>query len=376
MGQSMTIALVGDLMLEHAIVHGGRSPGSARVFELLHGADLVFVNLECPLTTRGSPADKHVAFRSDPALARELRAAGIDVATVANNHLFDYGVEGMYDTVDALRAAGVAAVGAGRTVAEALAPAVLTTAGTRVSFIGLSATLPTGSGAAEDRPGMAPVRVTTSYVIDSAALDETPGAAPVVETRCWPEDVAAAAAAVTAAKRAADLCVVGIHWGVPNGWVAQFQDPVATYQRPLAEALVDAGADVIVGHHSHVLHGIDVINGRPVFYSLGNFLFHSVTPGRFPKLRRTDPPYSWRSLRSPINLDSVVALATCQAGAVRTIDLVPVMMNAEGDPELAVGADAARILAGLADLSEPYEMKIAINGSRGRIDLQSVRVSR
>lgn len=367
MGQSMTIAVVGDLMLERAIVQGGRSP-SARVFELLHTADLVFVNLECPLTTRGSPADKHVAFRSDPGLAHELRAAGIDVATVANNHLFDYGVEGMYDTMDALRAAGVAAVGAGANLAEALVPAVLTAAGLRVAFVGLSSTLPVGSAAAVDRQGMAPVRVTTSYVIDSAALDETPGAAPVVETRCWPEDVVAATAAVMAAKRAADVCVVGIHWGVPNGWVAQFQDPVATYQRPLADALVSAGADVIVGHHPHVLHGIDVIGGRPVFYSLGNFMFHSVTPGKLPRLRRLDPPYSWRSLRSPINLDSVVALVTCQAGAVHTIDLVPVMMNAEGDPELAVGQDAARIMATLTDLSKPYGTKIVTDGPRGRID--------
>jgi poly-gamma-glutamate synthesis protein (capsule biosynthesis protein) len=162
--------------------------------------------------------------------------------------------------------------------------------------------------------------------------------------------------------------VVGVHWGVPNGWVAQFQDPVATYQRPLADELVAAGADVIVGHHPHVLHGIDVIGGRPVFYSLGNFMFHSVTPGKLPQLRRLDPPYSWRSLRSPINLDSVVALVTCQAGAVRAIDLVPVMMNADGDPELAVGQDAARIMAALADLSKPYGTKIVADGARGRID--------
>jgi poly-gamma-glutamate synthesis protein (capsule biosynthesis protein) len=368
MAESITIAVVGDLMLDHAITNGGRSPGSARVFELFHAADLVFVNLECPLTTRGAPADKHVDLRADPALAHELRAAGVDVATVANNHLFDYGVEGMYDTLEALRAAGVAAVGAGANLAASLAPAVLPARGARVAFVGLSTTLPVGSGASEDRPGMAPVRVTTSYVIDSAALDETPGAAPVVETRCWPEDVAAASAAVTAAKRAADLCVVGIHWGVPNGWVAQFQEPVAMYQRPLAEALVGAGADMIVGHHPHVLHGIDMIDSRPVFYSLGNFMFHSVVVGRLPKLRRTDPPYSWRSLRAAATRDSVVALVTCGPGAVEKIDLVPVMMNAGGDPELATGADAARILATLDALSEPYGVRIVTEGQRGRVD--------
>ncbi len=376
MSRSATIALVGDLMLEHAIMHGGRSPGSTRVWEILHAADLVFVNLECPLTARGSPADKHVAFRSDPALGRELQAAGIDVATLANNHMFDYGVEGMYDTIEALNAAGVAPVGAGRNLAEALAPAVRAAGGVRVAFMGISASLPVGSAAAPDRPGIAPVRVTTSYVIDSVALEETPGIAPVVETRLWHDDVQAVAAAVAAAKRQADLCIVGVHWGVPHGFVAQFQSPVAAYQRPLAEALIRAGADVIAGHHAHVLHGIDVIGGRPVFYSLGNFLFHAATVGRFPKLRRPDPPYSWRSLRSPINLDSVMALVTCDAGGVSSVDLVPIMMNAGGDPELARGADAARILASLAEQSAPYGIKIDVDGDRGRISLQPAQVSR
>ncbi len=262
-------------------------------------------------------------------------------------------------------------MGAGRNLAEALAPAVLTAEGVRVAFVGLSSTLPVGSAAAPDRPGMAPVRVTTSYVIDSVALEETPGIAPVVETRLWPDDVQAAATAVAAAKRSAEICVVGVHWGVPNGWVAQFQDPVATYQRPLAEALVAAGADVIVGHHPHVLHGIDRIGDRPIFYSLGNFMFHSVTAGKLPTLRRLDPSYSWRSLRSPINLDSVIALVTCDHGGVRGVDLVPMMMNAGGDPELAVGGDATRILAGLADLSAPYGTKVTTVGARGRIQKEA-----
>ncbi|MCI0432227.1 MAG: CapA family protein, partial [Gemmatimonadetes bacterium] len=123
--QTVTVALTGDLMLEHSIVRGGRSPGNARVWEIFARADLVFVNLECPLTARGAPADKHVAFRSDPGLAHELRTAGIDVVTLANNHMLDHGLEGMNDTLAALSGAGVAAVGAGRDLAAAFAPAVL-----------------------------------------------------------------------------------------------------------------------------------------------------------------------------------------------------------------------------------------------------------
>lgn len=365
----LTIALTGDLMLEHPIVHGGRSPGSARVWEVFAAADLVFVNLECPLTARGAPADKHVAFRSDPALAGELRAAGIDVVTLANNHMFDYGPDGMFDTIDALAGAGVAAVGAGRTLADALAPAVRTAAGVHAAFVGLACTLPVGSGAAPDRPGIAPIRVTTSYVIDGTAVDETPGIAPFVETRAWPGDVDAATAAVAAAKRAADVCVVGIHWGVPHGFVAQFQDVLAAYQRPLARTLVEAGADVIVGHHAHMLHGIEAVAGRPVLYSLGNFLFHVLRVGTQPTLRRTDPMYLWRSLRSKTNLDSAVALVSFEDGRPVVVELVPVVINAAGDPELAEGESAARILATLADLSAPLGARLAVAGARGRLVL-------
>jgi poly-gamma-glutamate synthesis protein (capsule biosynthesis protein) len=372
----ITIAMVGDLMLQFPLVGGDRSPGSAAVWDAFAAADLVVANLECPLTARGAPADKHVAFRSDPALARDLRAAGIDVVTLANNHMFDYGLDGMYDTLDALRAAGVAAVGAGRDLASALAPAILTAGGVRVAFVGLASTLPVGSGAAPDRPGIAPVRVTTSYVVDGTGLDETPGIAPVVETRCWPADVEAATAAVAAAKRAADVCVVAIHWGVPNGWVAQFQDPIAMYQRPLAQALVAAGADAIVGHHPHVLHGIEVINGRPVFHSLGNFLFHSVRVGHQPALRRTDPPYLWKPLRSKVNLDSAIAMVTVEAGHPSAVELIPIVLNSTSDPELAAPQDAARILATLTDLSAPLGAAITTDGTRGRLALGAVGAAR
>ncbi|MDR7521577.1 MAG: CapA family protein [Armatimonadota bacterium] len=364
-----TLALTGDLMLNQPIVQGGRSPGSAAVWALLDGADLVFVNLECPLTSRWAPADKVVTFRSDPHLARDLVAAGVDVVTVANNHMYDQGAEGMFDTLAALRDAGLAPVGGGEHLDAALRPAVLPAGGMRIAFLGVATTLPVGCAAAPDRPGLAPIRVTTSYVVDASGLEETPGIAPFVETRAWPGDVEAVVAAVGAARRQADACVVGIHWGVPNGWVAQFQDPLATYQRPLARELVRAGADVVVGHHPHVLHGIEMLDGRPVFYSLGNFVFHTLRVGAQPALRRPDPPYSWRSLRSPVNLDSAVALVTLDAGRVAAIQIVPLVLNGVGDPELATGADATRILAALGALSEPLGTRIAPDGDRGRVEL-------
>jgi poly-gamma-glutamate synthesis protein (capsule biosynthesis protein) len=373
---AVTIAVVGDLMLQHPLVGSDRSPRTARIWEVLGAADVVVANLEVPLTARETPADKHVAYRADPARAADLRAAGIDVVTLANNHMYDQGEAGMFDTLQALQSAGVAAIGAGRDLAAALAPALVAARGVRVACVGLASTLPVGSGAAPDRPGIAPVRVTTSYVVDGTALDETPGIAPVVETRAWPADVEAACAAVAAARRAADVCVVAIHWGVPNGWVAQFQDPIAAYQRPLARVLVEAGADVIAGHHPHVLHGIEVIGDRPVFYSLGNFLFHSLRVGRGPRLRRTDPPYLWKPLRSKINLDSVIAMVTCDGGRPTTVELVPIILNDTGDPEPTTPEDAVRILGTMAEHSAPLGAQITTDGGRGRLTLGAVEVRR
>lgn len=364
---SITVALVGDLMPQRPFLGQPRTRGSEDVFSLFKDADLVLANLECPLTTRGAPADKLIAFRSDPALARELSAAGVGVVTLANNHMMDHGLEGMYDTLEALANAGVAGVGAGRNLAEALAPAIREVCGVRVAFLGVATTLPVGSAAASNRPGIAPIHVTTSYVVDPTSLDETPGIAPTVETRAWPVDIDRVTDAVADAKSKAEVCIVGIHWGVPNGWVAQFQDPIATYQRPLARALVEAGADTVVGHHPHVLHGIEMIEGRPVFYSLGNFLFHTLRVGMQPALRRPDPPYSWRSLRSPVNLDSAVALVTFAGGRASRIDIVPVLINDTGDPELAAGSDASRILKMLSDLSAPLGTQLAVEGGRGHV---------
>jgi poly-gamma-glutamate capsule biosynthesis protein CapA/YwtB (metallophosphatase superfamily) len=363
----VTVALTGDLMLNRRIT-GDAAPGSREVWSLFERADLVFANLECPLTTREAPADKVVAFRSDPELAHDLAAAGVDVVTLANNHMYDQGQDGLFDTLAALRRAGIAAVGAGSDLAAALAPAVFTAGGMRVAFVGLATTLPVGCAAAADRPGLAPIRVTTSYVADAAGLDETPGIAPFVETRAWPGDVETATAAIARARQQADICIVGIHWGLPNGWVAQFQDPLATYQRPLAEALIRAGAAVVVGHHPHVLHGIELIDGRPVFYSLGNFVFHTLRVGAQPVLRRPDPPYSWRSLRSKVNLDSAVPVVTVDAqGGVRG-EIVPMLLNGAGDPEMATGADAARILASLAEMSAALGTRVHTSGTRGFVE--------
>lgn len=373
------MAATGDLMMNRPLLRSGdEAPGAATqgVYDLLREADLSFVNLEVPLTNRGVSADKLVTFRADPSVAADLRGIGTDVVTFANNHAFDFGLEGLQQTLETLDSAGIPRVGAGMDLDEALRPAVLTASGLKVAFLGMATTLPAGSSARVGRAGIAPIRVFTNYVIDSEALDETPGTAPYVQTQMMEEDVATVCDAVRAAREQADVVVVGIHWGVPHGFVAPFQDPLATYQRPLAHALIDAGASAVVGNHAHILHGVEWYRGAPILYCLGNFLFHRLASGTPVALRRNFPPYSWKSLRSPINrMTAVARVRFGGSGQAEAVEIVPAIINSLGEPELAPPDQGEEILAMLDDLSRPLGAAVRRQGERGYIEAEGSKHS-
>ncbi len=359
----------GDLMLQRPIARADHA-GLRHWQERFADASLVFTNLELALTRRGERADKLVNLRADPDLAGELPRFGIHVATLANNHATDFGLTGLRDTLAACRAAGVEAVGAGEDVAAAMAPAILAKGGLRVAFLGLATTLPQGASAAAERPGLAGIRVVSRYVVDPVTVDENPGIAPYVETELMPGDAERALAAVAQAKAMADIVVVGMHWGIPHGWTAAFQRELADYQEPLAHKLVDAGADAVFGHHPHVLHGIEVYRGRPIFYSLGNFVFHSITRAQ-PELGRPYPFYSWRSLRSDLNHRGGVArLEWDGKGQPKSAEFLPVWLDAQGDACPAPVEEAEAALGRVKALSEPFGTQCERTGEGLRIALK------
>ncbi len=245
-GRPITVALGGDIHAEapiDGVLAAGENP-LAGVAHLLSAADIAIVNVETAIGTTGTPADKTYVFRADPALAPALADAGVDVATLANNHALDFGPDALVRTRDLLAEAGVATVGAGPDAATAYAPHVITVEGHTVAVVGLSRVLPTLAWAATgSRPGLA-----SAYDIDRAV------------------------AAVSAAAQVADHVVVTIHWGRER-WIC----PDGA-QQTLARALADAGADVIAGHHPHVLQGIETIGDTLVAHSLGNLVFYARTP--------------------------------------------------------------------------------------------------
>jgi hypothetical protein len=349
-----TLVALGDIAIARSV--------EAPVPAWLRRADTVFGNVEIALTDRGEPQDKALCLRADPALASDLAALPLHVATVANNHAFDFGATGLFDTLDALRGAGIAAVGGGADEQEALARTVVEASGLSVGFLGLSCTLPNGSSAGPRRAGIAGVRIVARHVVDAVTMDETPGMAPYVETECLPDELDRVRASVAAAKDGVDLLVVGIHWGISPGWRAAFQGWLADYQQPLGRVLVDAGADAVVGHHAHVVHGVELYRGKPILYGLGNFLFHGLF-GDDLELGRTYPPYALASLQTDLERVGAVAELEWRHGALQEgprVLIRPVRLDEAGEPAPAEGEEALAALERLCAMSESVATSLRI----------------
>jgi len=152
---------------------------------------------------------------------------------------------------------------------------------------------------------------------------------------------------IAALRGEGQVVIVGIHWGVPEYWLSPSLGRLAEYQRPLGHALIDAGAEIVFGHHSHSLHPIEVYRGKPIFYSAGNFLFE-------------DP----RAFMGP---ESMIVQAAI--GAQLEISIVPVLVDADGFPEVAAGPTAARVLGRLVELSQSFGTSLELAGDRARLSL-------
>lgn len=203
----------------------------ANVADTLRAADLAIGNLECPITDRNSPRHARVVFRCDPAAAQLMADAGIDAVSIANNHIFDQGEAGLLDTITNLQNAGMGAAGAGLVPEAAMQPWTAERNGIRFCFLAFA----------------------------EPFLVSAPGAASAT--------VENVTRAVADAARQCDIVIVSFHWGL------EFSHFAAQEQKALARAAADAGADLVFGHHPHVLQPHETIGKTLAAYSLGNFVF-------------------------------------------------------------------------------------------------------
>jgi poly-gamma-glutamate synthesis protein (capsule biosynthesis protein) len=269
----LTLALAGDVHFEgplRGLLAADPRGVLAQVAPLLADADVAVVNLETAITERGRPEPKAFTFRAPPTALVALAAAGVDAASMANNHALDFGPESVVDALAAGRSHGFPLVGIGGNAAEAYAPWRVEVRGVRVAVLAASQVLPTPGWAATDR------RAGVASAYDVARLD----------------------AAVRAVRAGADVVVVYLHWGTERTTC-----PNAA-QRRLARTLVDAGADVVAGTHAHRLQGAGRLGDAFVAYGLGNFAFSTPSgPGaetgvlRLTLTGRRVATYAWAPAR-------------------------------------------------------------------------------
>lgn len=232
--------------------------------DALAAGDIVFGQLETTVTDGGarSPGAK-LAMRAPSSMARAARDAGFDVMSFAGNHCLDWGYAGFTDTLAHMAAAGVTICGAGESISSAAQARTLRHGGVDVAFIACSSILPEGYWATKQRAGCMPMRAHTIY--EQVETDQ-PGTPARIVTHPHRLDLEQLLAAIDDARRTADIVLLSIHWGLH-----MTEAVIADYQRTVAHAVIDAGAHAVIGHHPHILKGVEMYKGAPVFYSLGNF---------------------------------------------------------------------------------------------------------
>lgn len=291
----LTLAFGGDVHFTERTAALLKNPATAfgPIAGELSGADLAVVNLETAVTTRGTPEPKEFHFRAPATAYEAVKAAGVDAVSIANNHALDYGRVGFADTLDGAAAAGVPVFGGGRTVEEAYAPLILPVRGVRVAIVGYSQihTLAEQWKAGPSTPGIA---------------------------LAW--DVPRAVAAVRAARDRADLVIVFNHWGTERD-----SCPNAN-QKSFAAALAEAGADMIIGAHAHVLQGDGWLGRTYVAYGLGNFVWYVGSA------------------------DTGVLKVRVRGRSVIGADLVPAVVSSTGQPKPVTGAAATAVTKRFRDL--------------------------
>lgn len=249
--EPVTLLFAGDVQLSQHVMGAYGKAGNhisgvvgETYLDRMRAADIFMVNEEFPFSGRGQAADKQYTFRSPPEHVSLLKDMGIDIVTLANNHALDYGRDALLDTCATLEEAGILYVGAGSGLERAKKLETIEMKGRKIGFLGASRVIPTGSwNAGKDTPGML-----TTY--DPAILLEE----------------------IEKAREVSDFLVVYVHWGIERN------EKPEDYQRTLGKQYIDAGADMVIGSHPHVLQGIEYYNGKPIIYSLGNFVFGSSIP--------------------------------------------------------------------------------------------------
>ncbi|MBT2226848.1 CapA family protein [Nonomuraea sp. NEAU-A123] len=349
---TLLLAATGDIVLTKSLDEVPADPGLTALQDLLGTSPCVLSSVELPFSDRGHPSDRILNFRARPELVRELSAFNLRVATLANNHSSDYGWDALDDTLGGLRSIGVTPIGAGGNLALAQEPAIVNVDGCVIGILAWSCLLPLGAAAGPSKPGISPVHVDTEWVVNGEFQLEEPGVPPVIHTRVRADDQERVLSCVDRLRGTVDVLVVTIHWGFGFGGAR------AEYQRVLGHRLVDAGADIVLGHHVHAPQGVELYRGKVIVYSPGNFVAQQPREGISPEIE---------AIYNAFSRDAFVSVVESDEKRNLRVSLVPIMTNDSGLPVLADPENSRRIADRLIRESADLDTTVSFDGERIRI---------
>lgn len=317
---------VGDIMLARLVGEAAKRRQNNYPFEsvaaVLGVGDVVFGNLECPLSGRGfsdPESDPGYTFRAEPAMAGRLKAAGFNVVSLANNHIFNYGRQAFFDTREILKSKNILYVGAGANENEARIPAVISRGGVRFGFL--------------------------AYTYANPAGDSSPG--------CAPMEIKKIAQDIKKLRPQVDVLAVSLHHGI------EFLDYPINVVKKTARAAIDCGADLVLGHHPHNLQGVEPRRNGLIAYSLGDFVFDNADANiRAAVYKRTalslviGKPLDLQDVRT---LEGMILECEFSGKGLVAYQMVPVRIGNDFAPAPATGEDRKNILSRIDALSRPLK---------------------
>lgn len=298
----VTFCAVGDILMDRGIKNMMRKYGWDYPFraaaDFIRQFDIAFCNLEGPISNNGAPVDKRYVFCGDPASLNGLKKSGFDIISLANNHILDYGYQALMDTIRILEEKGFYPIGAGKDQATAGQARIIHKNGLSFAFLAYVTYYPAGIKYSRNKPGGA-------YAYTERIIEE-----------------------IKKVREKVDYVIVSSHWG------NEYEFYPTDKQRKYAHLCIDNGADLVLGHHPHVIQSIEKYKGKYIIYSLGNFIFD-----QHRKERR----------------QSIIFACTFQDGEVKEARIVPVIIE-NFQPRIAHQQEAYYIIEKIKLLSKDYNV--------------------
>ncbi len=340
--------------------------------DMLRKADIAFCQLEAPYSDKGSMNSNgpRGAINRDVGNLKAIPAVGFDVVSMAGNHVMDWGQDALLDCMSRLRSAGITVIGAGADIVEARKPAFFERDGNRIAFLSYCSVAPNGYYASPGKAGVNPMRAITHY---EPFEDDQPGTPCDVLTFPVRTDLEALVADVKDVRSKADVVIVSQHWGIHG-----LPYKIADYQPVVAHAAIDAGADIIVGHHPHMLKGVGIYKGKVILYSIGNFASNRKPATRAAYFKQHDTHWDARRQRvwnelvrglaprdTPVDhgyhghtKNSMLLKIAISDKKIQRVSFIPVLINDKDQPEPVAPSDprGQKVIQDLTDATQRVNM--------------------